>query len=382
MTAIAVALFIFFWFLPHWVDQRANGLGPKVSEATNGPIPDLHGRLQIVDLHADTLLWDRDLLKWGQRGHVDLPRLQQGNFTLQVFSVVTKAPRTINYQQNSANSDNITLLAMAERWPLSTWESLSERALYQAHRMQSFIADSKGQLRLVRDQSELQKLVDDRKKDHELVGALLAIEGGQALEGDLAKLETLYHEGFRVISPAHLADTELSGSQQGVSKAGLSDLGRQWVLQMNRLQMIIDVAHVSNQAIDEILQLSSRPLMVSHTGLRSVCDSNRNLSDDQVRRIAQAGGIIGIGFWPEVNCGQGIDPIVKSLRRAIEVAGVDHVALGSDWDGFVSTAIDASGVGFLTGSLLKQSFTEEEVRKLMGENAIRFLMANLQVTSK
>ena len=111
--------------------------------------------------------------------------------------------------------------------------------------------------------------------------------------------------------------------------------------------------------------------MVSHTGLRSVCDSNRNLSDDQVRRIAQAGGIIGIGFWPEVNCGQGIDPIVKSLRRAIEVAGVDHVALGSDWDGFVSTAIDASGVGFLTGSLLKQSFTEEEVRKLMGENAIQ-----------
>lgn len=369
---VAVGALAFFRLIPHAVDRKANALGGGVIREPAPTIPALHSSLRIVDLHADTLLWDRDLLERGDRGHVDVPRLQEGNVALQVFSVVTKSPRRINYAANDGDSDNITLLAVAQRWPPGTWSSLSERALHQARRLHEAVAGSGGQLRLVRDRADLTKLLEDRQTNRELVGAVLAIEGGHALEGDLAKMEALGEQGFRMIGPAHLFDSELSGSQQGRTKSGLSELGRAWVAEMDRREWIIDLAHVSSAAIDEILTLSSRAPVVSHTGFKAVCDNNRNLSDEQVRRIVAKGGLIGVGFWDEVTCAPTLDSVVRSLRHAVTVAGIDHVALGSDWDGFVRTPIDAARTGWLTAKLVEAGFSEDEIRKIMGENALTF----------
>lgn len=374
VTAAATAFFV---VIPHEVDRRQNGLGLGMTEGESLTVPPLHQTLNVVDLHADTLLWDRDLLKWGRRGHVDLPRLQQGNVALQVFSVVTKSPRGLNYEANSSSSDNITVLAMAERWPVETWDHLSERALYQARRLREAAEASNGQLRLIRTRSDLEQFLAARGRDKELVGAILSMEGAHALEGDLTKLDAVEAAGFRVLAPTHLFDSDISGAQAGVVRGGLTELGRQWVAEMDRRSLIIDLAHASSEAIDEILKLSRRPQIVSHTGVKATCKNNRNLSDDQIRRIAEKGGLIGIGFWTEAICGTDLNSLVRSLRHTADVAGVEHVALGSDWDGFVTTAIDSAHLGWLTAKLQQAGFSDEDIRRLMGDNALQFFLRQL-----
>src|SRR5262247_4943603 len=133
---LLAALGVFFVFLPGYVGRRMNATidGPP-SEASERAKA-LHKTLLVADLHADTLMWDRDLLERGDWGHVDLPRLVEGNVAAQSFTVVTKTPRGMNIESNSGDTDNITLLAMAERWPAGSWLNLTERALYQARRLQ------------------------------------------------------------------------------------------------------------------------------------------------------------------------------------------------------------------------------------------------------
>ena len=136
----AIALGIFFYVVPRYVDASHNTL---TGAARAAPTSDLHRRLIVADLHADSLLWDRNLLQENAWGHVDVPRLIKGNIALQAFSVVTKTPRGLNIERNSAASDNIRLLSFAQRWPPRTWTSLQQRALYQAEKLHSFSPDGK-----------------------------------------------------------------------------------------------------------------------------------------------------------------------------------------------------------------------------------------------
>lgn len=377
LVFVGLGALAFFRLIPHEVERQSNALGPRPSAQDLSAIPALHGQLTVVDLHADSLLWDRDLNERGTRGHVDLPRLIEGGVDLQVFSVVTKTPRGLNYDSNPADSDNIIWLALSQRWPPRTWSRLSERALYQAQRLAEFAEASSGRLVLIRTKAELAAFRERKAREPELVGALLAIEGAHALDGDLALLEEMDRAGFRMIAPVHMFDSDLAGSAQGVGKGGLTELGRRWVQEMDRRGLIIDLAHVSGPSIDEILELSSRPPVVSHTGVRAVCETGRNLSDEQLKKIGRKGGLVGIGFWPEVTCALTLESIARSLEHAVRVAGEDAVALGSDWDGAVTTPIDASQMGLLTKILLERGWTEELIRKVMGENAQRFLAENL-----
>lgn len=376
-AALAAAAVSFFVVIPHEVDRRANALGPLMTEGRSYEIPALHASLRIADLHADTLLWDRDPLEWATRGHVDLPRLQQGNVGLQVFSVVTKSPRGQNIDRTADGSDNISVLALAQRWPPSAWYSLSGRALYQSRRLRDAVRDSGGQLRLILTRADLAKFLEDRAKDRELVGAILSIEGAHALEGDLGKLDALEAAGFRMLAPTHLFDSDLGGSQSGTGKGGLTELGRRWVAEMDRRRLIIDLAHASARTIDDVLALSSRAPLVSHTGVKGTCDNNRNLSDGQLRAVAAKGGLIGIGFWTEAVCAPDLAAVSRALRHAISVAGLGHVALGSDWDGFVTAAIDSAHMGWLTAKLVEDGFSEEEIRRVTGENALDFFAREL-----
>ena len=366
----AIALGIFFYAVPRYVDASHNTL---TSAARAAQTSDLHRRLIVADLHADSLLWDRNLLRENAWGHVDIPRLIKGNIALQAFSVVTKTPRGLNIERNSAASDNIRLLSFAQRWPPRTWTSPLQRALYQAEKLHDFAARSNGMLSIIKSRAGLEAYIAKRRTQSGVTAGWLTIEGAHALEGELANLDALYQAGFRMIAPTHLADSDIGASASGESQRGLTPLGEQWVTEMARRNMIIDLAHASQQTIDDVLRLSQRPVIVSHTGVKGACNNNRNLSDEQIKRIAKNGGLIGIGFWSNATCGSDVAAIVKAIRYAVKVAGIGHVALGSDWDGYVATPIDAAGMGAITAALEQAGFDETAIRSIMGENVVRFL---------
>ena len=336
-----------------------------------------HGELAVVDLHADTLLWARDPLERAERGHVDLPRLVDGNVTLQVFSVVTKVPRDQRYVGTSGDSDVITLLAMVQRWPARTWDSLFERALYQAEKLHRAEEAAPEELTIVRSAADIDRLLGARNGGSRPVGGLLATEGSHPLEGKLENIEKLHAAGYRMMGLTHFFDNELGGSLHGLSGEGLTEFGRDAVREMERLNVIVDLAHASPAVVSDTLDIAARPVVVSHTGIRGACDSPRNLDDALMKRIADAGGLIGIGYWKGAVCDPAPAEIVKSIRYAIDFLGVDHVALGSDYDGAVPVAFDTSQLAVLTAEMQKAGFTGEEIAKVMGGNAIRFFREQL-----
>ncbi|MDE9427059.1 dipeptidase [Xenorhabdus bovienii] len=373
---IGACALIFFFVLPRLVETRMNRVIGAADVATQTAV-DLHKRLQIADLHADTLLWGRDLLDRSTRGQVDIPRLIDGNVAVQVFAVVSKSPRGLNIEKNSAETDNVTLLALAQRWPWRTLFSLKERALYQAARLHEAAARSNGKLVVIKSRADLKSFLERRRSDPKIVGALLASEGAQVLEGDPANVDVLFEAGYRMMAPTHFFDTELGGSAHGIEKGGLTAAGADMVRRMEAKSMIIDLAHASTRTIDDILAIATRPVVVSHTGVKGTCDNIRNLSDDQLRRIAAMGGLIGIGFWDKAVCDPTPASIAKAQIYAANIAGDDHVALGSDFDGAVEMPFDATGLVSVTDALLKNGVQPERIAKLMGENQIRFLLENL-----
>lgn len=360
-------------FGPGIVDRGRN----KVEAAAHTPVtPEaraLHATLLVADMHADQLLWGRDPLERASRGHVDVPRLIDGNVALEVFSVVTKTPRDMNYDHNTGETDNITLLAMLERWPVATWSSLRARAVYQASRLQRAAAQSNGALVLVTDRATLASFLERRTTQPKTVAALLAIEGLHALDGTLESVDTLYAHGFRMMGLTHFFDNEVGASAHGVTHGGLTPLGREVIARMEALHIIVDLAHASPQAVQEALAIAKRPVVVSHTGVAATCPGPRNLTDDQLRAISANGGVVGIGYWDAAVCTVSAASIAKAIRRAANVAGIDHVGLGSDFDGATTTPFATDGLAELTTALLAERFTPDQIRQIMGGNTLRLL---------
>ncbi|MFI5390948.1 MAG: dipeptidase, partial [Bacteriovoracales bacterium] len=256
-----------------------------------------------------------------------------------------------------------------------TWNSLLERSLHQAKLLNEYESLSKGELKILKSREDLNIFLANRKKKN--VGALLSIEGAHALEGDLGNLDVLFNAGYRIIGISHYFDNEMGGSAHGEEKMGLTPLGVELVKKMNERSMIIDLSHSSDKVIEDVLNLSTKPVLFTHTGVRGTCDNPRNLSDDQLRKIAEKGGMIGIGFWKEAICGEDIFSIAKAIGHAAKIMGVEHVALGSDFDGAVSTVMDSSNLYYLTEALLKNGLSTNQVELIMGKNALRFLQNNL-----
>ena len=142
---------------------------------------------------------------------------------------------------------------------------------------------------------------------------------------------------------------------------------------MEARSMVVDVAHASSATIDDVLRIARRPVVASHTGVLGTCDTLRNLADDQVRGIAATGGVVGIGFWEAACCGNDAAAIARSIAHAVSVAGIDHVGLGSDFDGAVTVPFDVTGMALLVDALLEIGFGEPEIRAVLGGNAVRLL---------
>jgi membrane dipeptidase len=376
-VALVIVVATGFALAPRLVDSQFNQTLVPPPYQVSERAQQLHKQLIVADLHADSLLWGRNLLARSSRGHLDIPRMQDGNVAIQAFTVVTKSPKGLNINRNTPESDDITRLAVAELWPRRTWNSLLERALYQAERLNRFAQRSNGQFVVLRSSNDVQAFVEGRRSNAKLTAGFLGIEGAHALERKLENLDKLYDAGYRMISPSHFFDTEIGGSAAGVQKTGLTPLGREWVRRMEQRRMIIDLAHASNATIADVTTMATRPLVVSHTGVKGTCNNNRNLSDDQLRAIARTGGIVGIGFWDTAVCGRDAAAIGRAIRYTVNVIGVDHVALGSDFDGAVTVPFDASGMPLVTEALMKQGFSQDEMAKIMGGNVVRFLEQNL-----
>jgi microsomal dipeptidase-like Zn-dependent dipeptidase len=281
----------------------------------------------------------------------------------------------MNLHSNSSFTNSVTLLGILQGRPFYTWNSLLERSLHQAKLLNEYETLSKGDLKILKSREDLNIFLANRKKKN--VGALLSIEGAHALEGDLGNLDVLFNAGYRIIGISHFFDNEFGGSDHGEVKMGLSPLGVELVKKMNERSMIIDLSHSSNKVIEDVLNLSTKPVIFTHTGVKGTCDNPRNLTDDQLRKIAEKGGMVGIGFWKEAICGEDIFSIAKAIGHAVKVMGVEHVALGSDFDGAVPTVMDSSNLYYLTESLLKNGLSTDQVELVMGKNALRFLQNNL-----
>ncbi len=322
-------------------------------------------------------MWNRDLLERNSYGHVDLPRLQEANVAIQVFGVVTGVPFPVSFEGNRDQWDLITLLSAIQNWPLETQDSHLQRALYQADKLQNGAAASHGTLHLIRTRADLDELLNTRKQDETVVGALLSLEGAHALEGNPANIDVLFEAGFRMLGLIHLMDNTMAGSAHGIQKHGLTDKGQQMVERALSLGMIIDLAHASPQTIDDVLKITDKPVVASHGGVRATCDTTRNLEDSHIKAIAKNGGVIGIGLYEYATCGKTMQDTVRAIRHVVDLAGIEHVALGSDFDGATETLTDATGLVLVTEALQKHGFNETEINAIMGINALRVLRSSL-----
>lgn len=390
-----------------------------------------HDSLFIVDLHADPLVSGRDLLQKSGDGHVDIPRLIEGNVALQVFSVFTKTPVGVigKFNVNEDGLDVVSLLAVINKWPyetqLNTPGGMHQRALYQAARLDAFAQASGGRFRIIRGGAGLRAYVQQRDAaglgpSARMTAGLLALEGADAVGSDTAKLDSLVAgletAGFRMIGLVHFHDNAIGGSAHGrrvaqpecqdpsfVSRnkercGGLTDFGRSVIRLMARYRMIVDLAHASEVLIDDVLALidsfpagSGPPIAVSHTGVKGTCDNERNLSDKHLKDIIDKEGLIGIGFFKLVVCAKPIDEATSvedivaaflHIKTVIDTtynapsqreSAWSRFALGSDWDGTVTVPMDPRDLAKLTHVLLAELGNTDRVKGIMGGNARAFL---------
>jgi microsomal dipeptidase-like Zn-dependent dipeptidase len=252
-----------------------------------------------------------------------------------------------------------------------------QRALYQADKLHDVAQRSNGAFTVIHNRAELDAFVARRAQNPALTAGVLGIEGLQMLEGEVRNIDRLQQAGFRVIGLEHFFDNEVGGSAHGSSKGGLTPFGREVVRQLEAHQMLIDLAHSSPRLIDDVLAVATRPLIVSHGGVKGTCDHIRNLSDAHLQRVAASGGVVGIGYWDAAVCDVSADGIVRAIRYAAGVAGIDHVALGSDFDGATTTPFDTSGVAQITAALLRSAMPPDDIAKVMGGNVLRVLRQTL-----
>ncbi|MGX5201053.1 dipeptidase [Aliikangiella sp. IMCC44632] len=366
------------FFAPTIIDKKYNQTVNHYPYSASAPAFKLYQSLTfIADLHSDALLWKRNLLNKHDYGHGDIPRMVEANIALQAFTIVNKVPKGLNFNQNHANSDIITSLFMAQGRPIKSWFGLAERVLAQSAHLHAMSLESEGKFHVIRNTQQLNQFIQLRAQDKSHSAGFLGIEGAQALEGKLSNLELFYDAGIRMIGLTHFFDNELGGSAHGVSKSGLTPFGRKAVLEMQRRDILVDLSHASPQMIDDVLAIATKPVIVSHTGVKGTCNNRRNLSDNHLKAIAKNGGLIGIAMFKQAVCGNDPKAIANAIVYTKNLIGVSHVALGSDFDGSIKAIVEVRGLVTIVDELLKLGVTPKEIELIMGGNIRHFLLNNL-----
>lgn len=364
--------------LPGIVDKKMNKVGIAGSYEVSAQAEEVFKSLEfIADLHCDALLWKRDLNKDNAYGHVDIPKLIEGRVALQAFTIVSKVPYGINFNKNSAQSDMLRLHSFVSgRSPL-TWWSVKHRVLAQCSELKKFAKKSEGKFRILYSSEDLKTYLHDRSSNSLITAGFLGIEGMQGLEGRVENVEVLYEAGVRMMSPTHFQDNELGGCAHGETGGGLSDFGKEVLKKIESKNIILDVSHSSPAMLDDIIEWYKKPIITSHTGVKGTCDSPRNLSDKHLKAIAASGGLIGIALFEGAVCSQDVKATAQAMKYAMDLVGVEHVALGSDFDGAIQAPINITGLKLLVQELLQIGCTEKEISLIMGENVKNFWLKNL-----
>ena len=373
LVLIVVAAVAFFAAGPAYIESSRNKVEPAELPEISAEAAQLHDTLQIVDMHSDTLMWDRDLLDRSDRGHVDLPRLQEGNVALQVFSSVTKSPKGQNVDDNDDDSDNITPLVVAQLQPPRTWTSMTERSLYHAQKLHTAADDSDGELMFVKTRGDLEQLIDQRVSGENVTGAMFSVEGLHNLEGDISNVDRLYDAGMRMAGFAHFFDNDVTGSMHGIERGTLTDFGQEVFTTLEQRGVIIDLTHSSHDAVATMLDMATNPVVLSHGGVQGTCDNNRNVTDDEIRGVAATGGVIGIGYFETAVCELSVEAVLDAIDHVVQVGGLETAALGSDYDGSVTVGWDTSELAAITQGLLDRGYSDEDITAIMGGNTLRVM---------
>ncbi len=303
----------------------------------------------VFDAHCDTLgcalpgEFQRDLRQWSDAGHLDLPRMRAGGINCQIFACFPGQTRLTSCPTAAALERLEVLYTLIERVP--------------------------EQITLIRSASDLEKITHEGP-----IGAILGLEGCEALDGSISRLHTFYRLGLRNLG---LAWDERNAACDGVgagTSAGLTAFGRDIVTTCNDLGIVLDLSHLNPAGVAEVLALSSQPVIASHSNARGLYDHHRNLSDNQIRMIAERGGVIGVtfvGMFMADNPAEAtLDHVLDHIDYMVEVAGNDHVGLGSDYDGWTLPTDLDSGEKYprITDGLLARGYPEETICKILGEN--------------
>lgn len=220
------------------------------------------------------------------------------------------------------------------------------------------------------------------------LAAVLVIENSEALEGSLNVLRMLYRVGVRSLVLTHnLNSWAAAGNAESRSGGGLTRFGVNLVRAMNELGMLVDVSHVAPRGFWDTLEVSARPVIASHSCCSALCPHPRNLTDEQLRALAQSGGVVGLTFvpsflhsdWHGKQCADlaDLERLLDHVDHAVEVAGIDHVGIGSDFDGGGLVLSSAAEFPRITAGLIERGYPESAVRRILGENHLRLLRETL-----
>lgn len=307
---------------------------------------EVHMSAVVVDLHCDTLLdlqaGRRAFAARSSQGHIDLPRLSEGGVDVQVFAVYVAPP-------------------MAHRGP--------QRARELIEAFKAAMKANASHIVHVTTAAEL-----DRAQRGGKIAAVLSIENGDALGGDIRALDVLYGQGVRMLGLTWNPSNALGDGALGRQHGGLTEFGRAVLRRMEELGIVVDVSHLSEAAFWDAMRATRGPVIASHSNAAALHMHPRNLTDRQLRAIAERGGVVGVNFYAGFLGAATLERVLDHIDHMVKVMGADHVALGSDYDGIPQAPLgleDVSKLPNLTAGLQRRGYSKEQIHKILGGNAVR-----------
>lgn len=346
----------------------------KLSKTEEERAIEIHNKSFYMDAHCDTLMswmpvpriWGytsvgksgppyggRNLGERSDYGHIDIPRIKEGGYDGQVFAIdYTNPVYSLDYYNTT---------------PLKRVFQMYDVFRSELEKYPNVVAFCTSYKDIIKAKNE-NKFV-----------ALLSLEGGEPLEGELSILRSLYRLGFRGLQLTYNTRTLLGdGCFEPRPKGGLTDFGAQVVEEMNKIGMLIDISHLNNPGFWNTMELTKSPIVVSHACCSALCEHVRNLDDNQIKALAENGGVMGITYVRSfLNTDMkkvSVETIVDHIEHVIDLVGADHVGLGSDFEGIVSPPDgleDSTKVINITKSLVSRGHSDQEIEKILGGNFLR-----------
>jgi membrane dipeptidase len=306
----------------------------------------------IMDAHCDTLLdiaaGRRRLAERDKGGHIDLPRMAEGGVSSQIFAIYVEP----EYLPGAGARQALRLVDVFCREIEENCDSI-------------VFAVRAGDVARARDEGK--------------IAAFLSIEGGEALDGCIELLRVFYRLGVRLMTLTWSRRNELGdGAYEEGTRGGLTRFGVDVVREMDRLGIVVDVSHLSEATFWHVMEVSTKPLIASHSNARALCGHSRNLSDEQAKALADRGGVVGVTFvGPFLGDGrQSVQGVVDHIDHFAGVIGTDHIAIGSDFDGVPDGSLpeglpDVSRMPAIIDELARRGYSDAAIRSIMGENLLR-----------